>query len=60
MADSTKVNETAAAAANGDQQVRNNVTHNETHYKTEQFYELIWSSEFHSDKPQWRREKGVL
>lgn len=41
MADSTKVNETAAAAANGDQQVRNNVTHNETHYKTEQFYELI-------------------
>lgn len=43
MADSSKVNETGAAAANGDQQVSNNVTHNETHYKTEQFYEVIRS-----------------
>lgn len=41
MADSSKVNETGAAAANGDQQVRHNVAHNETYYKTEQFYELI-------------------
>lgn len=37
MADSSQVNETGAAATNGDQQVRNNVAHNETHYKTEQF-----------------------
>lgn len=44
MADSSKVNE---AAADGDQQVRNNSTHNESHYKTEQFYEVIQSSEFH-------------
>lgn len=41
MADSSKVNEEGAAAANGDQQVRNNVAHNESHYKTKQFYELI-------------------
>lgn len=57
MADSGRVNETAAAAANGDQQVRNNVTHNETHYEAEQFYEVIWSSEIHVGKPQWRRGK---
>lgn len=41
MADSREVNESEAAAANGDQQVRSNVTQNDTYYKTEQFYELI-------------------
>lgn len=44
MADSKETNETGAAAAepaNGDQQVRSNVTQNDTHYKTKAYYELI-------------------
>ena len=46
MADSGKTNESGAAAAeaeaaNGDQQVRRAVTQNDTHYKTEAYYELI-------------------
>lgn len=57
MADSREVNETEAAAANGDQQVRSNVTQNDTYYKTEQFYELIWSFEYRDDKTLWRMEK---
>lgn len=56
MADSKETNETGAAAAepaNGDQQVRSNVTQNDTHYKTKAYYELIWSLEFHVDKLLW-------
>lgn len=45
MADSSTVNETAAAVANGDQQVRNNVTRNESHYKNEQLSSLMKSFE---------------
>lgn len=52
MADSGKTNETGAAAepANGDQQVRSTVTQNYAYYKTDSYYELIWSLEFHVDK----------
>lgn len=45
MADSGKTNESGAAAAeaaNGDQQVRSAATRNDTVYKTEAYYELIW------------------
>lgn len=50
MADSGKTNESGAAAvepANGDQQVGSTMTQNETYYKTEAYYELIWCSEIY-------------
>lgn len=49
MADSGKTNESGTAAAepaNGDQQVRNTLTQNDTYYKTEAYYQLIWRVEF--------------
>lgn len=56
MADSRETNETGAAAAkpaSGDQQVWRNVTQNDPFYKTEAYYELIWSLEVHMDKLLW-------
>lgn len=57
MADSGKTNESGAAAvepANGDQQVGSTLTQNETYYKTEAYYELIWCFMYcHFDKLVW-------
>lgn len=57
MEDSRKTNESGAAAvepANGDQQVGSTLTQNETYYKTEAYYEIIWCLEYrHLDKLLW-------
>ena len=53
MADSGKTNESGAEAAepdNGDQQVRSAVTRNDTYYKTQAYYELIWRSISHCEE----------